>query len=196
MGKTCLVNRLCYGIYKDNYPTTIGSDQFVKKLDKNGKKYQIQFWDSAGDERYANMCKLYVRNCHQCIIVTDKKDMVNIRKAKQWKDLIEKYIHQLQVNKIPYFLVFSKSDMGYDNEYDKELFEYYKTYFDYMQDVSAYDGSNVHKILDQIVSHVKFSPTIMRDTSDNMSFGPDSFRSISNRSIKKPAGKKKKNCDC
>jgi small GTP-binding protein len=120
VGKTALVNRICYGIYQNDQVTTIGVDQCSKRIKRDGKLFHLVFWDIAGDERFASMCKLYVRGANTCLVVADSlANGFDVEKIKNWKELVEKYSREVINGPMVYFLVVSKSDLR-DNEASKE----------------------------------------------------------------------------
>jgi GTPase SAR1 family protein len=43
----------------------------LKKYKHLDRDYHIQFWDIAGDERFADVSKLYIRGTSVCCIIID-----------------------------------------------------------------------------------------------------------------------------
>lgn len=52
VGKTCLVNRFLTGTYTANSMTTIGYDYSYHKVNFFGQEFTMNYWDTAGDERF------------------------------------------------------------------------------------------------------------------------------------------------
>lgn len=113
------------------------------------------------------MCKLYVRNSHQCLVIANQKSTEHVKKAKQWKDLIDKYIDEIHSIKVPSMLVFSKSDQILENaeEIDYDLISQKYGFCDVL-DVSALNGNNIEKLLDDIIGHFVMSGSKFVDNSD------------------------------
>ena len=120
VGKTALVNRICYGIYQNELGATIGADQCSKRVKRAGTLFHLAFWDIAGDERFASMCKLYVRGANTCLVVADSlRDAMSIKKIQNWKDLVDKYSKEIGNRSMVFLLVISKRDLR-GNETSKE----------------------------------------------------------------------------
>ena len=105
VGKTSLTNKLCYDIYQTEPVATIGAEYSIKRITdpKTKKNFHLQFWDIAGDERFANMCKLYVRGSHVCMVVTDHATCVKkLQRTQSWRDIIERFSDELQINKLTF----------------------------------------------------------------------------------------------
>jgi small GTP-binding protein len=70
-GKTCFVNKWTKNIFNDQYKATIASEFGFKLFEYEGKIYRIQLWDLGGQDRSISMTKLFSRDSHGCVIVTD-----------------------------------------------------------------------------------------------------------------------------
>lgn len=156
VGKTALVNRICYGIYQNDQVTTLGVDQCSKRVKRDGKLFHLVFWDIAGDERFASMCKLYVRGANICLVVADSlAEGFAVEKIKNWKALVEKYSREVVNGPMVYFLVVSKRDLR-DNEASKDELEYLKQNlkFDAVIEVSALAEHNIGRLLESMVHEI------------------------------------------
>jgi small GTP-binding protein len=70
-GKTSYVNRWTKNIFNEQYKATIVSEFGFKLFEYEGKIYRIQLWDIGGQDKSATMAKLFSRDSHGCVIVTD-----------------------------------------------------------------------------------------------------------------------------
>ena len=84
VGKTCLFKKLTQGIYSEKIISTIGMDrksiQFTIPIEENGieteKNFEIQIWDTAGEERFRTITKQYYKESQGLFLLYDitKKD--------------------------------------------------------------------------------------------------------------------------
>jgi len=70
-GKTSYVNKWTKNIFKEEYQATIVSEFGFKIFEYEGKLYRIQLWDLAGEDKNSTVTKIFAKDSHGCIIVTD-----------------------------------------------------------------------------------------------------------------------------
>ena len=70
-GKTSLVNKWTKNIFDESYQATLVSTFGFKIFEVDGKLYRIQLWDLAGQDKSASITKIFARNAHGCMVVTD-----------------------------------------------------------------------------------------------------------------------------
>lgn len=70
-GKTSYVNKWTKNIFQEEYKATIVSEFGFKIFDYEGKLYRIQLWDLAGEDKNSTVTKIFAKDSHGCIIVTD-----------------------------------------------------------------------------------------------------------------------------
>ena len=58
-------------IFTDIYKATIVSEFGFKIFEKDGKLYRIQLWDLAGYDNNGMVTKIFAKDAHGCIIVSD-----------------------------------------------------------------------------------------------------------------------------
>jgi len=83
-GKTSLVNMFCNEEFEENYTITIGVDYQVKTLMVDDKQYQIQLWDTAGQEKFNSIIKTYYRNADCCIFMYDVTNRNSFISMSKW----------------------------------------------------------------------------------------------------------------
>ena len=74
VGKTSFVNKWTNNEFNDSTNTTIGSDFGHKIFENNGTIYNIQLWDIAGQDKNIMVTKIFARDSHGCIIMSDATD--------------------------------------------------------------------------------------------------------------------------
>lgn len=81
-GKTRFT-RLLNNIDRTEYIPTLGCDVVLKDKTYNNKKYSLNIWDCAGDERYLGLGKEYLINSHYILLFTNN-DTNATNCFKQW----------------------------------------------------------------------------------------------------------------
>ena len=70
-GKTSFVNKWTKNIFSDTYKATIVSEFGFKIFEDNGRLYRIQLWDLAGQDKNAMVTKIFAKDAHGCIVMSD-----------------------------------------------------------------------------------------------------------------------------
>ena len=70
-GKTSFVNKWTKNMFNEEYHATIVSEFGFKVFEHEGKLFRIQLWDLAGQDKNATVTKIFAKDSHGCIIVTD-----------------------------------------------------------------------------------------------------------------------------
>ena len=70
-GKTSFVNKWTKNIFNDTYKATIVSEFGFKVFEDNGKFYRIQLWDLAGQDKNAMVTKIFAKDAHGCVVMSD-----------------------------------------------------------------------------------------------------------------------------
>ena len=73
-GKTSYVNKWTKNIFNDKYKATIVSEFGFKIFEHEGKLYRIQLWDLGGQDKNSTITKIFAKDSHGCIIVSDATD--------------------------------------------------------------------------------------------------------------------------
>lgn len=70
-GKTSFVNKWTKGTFTDNYKATIVSEFGFKIFEHQTKLYRIQLWDLAGQDNNATITRIFAKDAHGCIVMSD-----------------------------------------------------------------------------------------------------------------------------
>lgn len=63
---------------------TLGVDLVTKIVKRNGQKYKVVIWDTAGTERFRGVTSSYYRNAHGVIIVYDVCSKLTFNELEHW----------------------------------------------------------------------------------------------------------------
>ena len=75
---------------------------------RHEKKFNIQFWDIGGQERYIHMTHVYYKNSDFCLVMFDLMSRESFKACARWKaDLDEKYVLE-DGSKCPCLLIANK----------------------------------------------------------------------------------------
>ncbi len=163
VGKTSLCNILTKNRIPKVIKPTFGVDFFSILLNINEKVYKIQFWDTAGHEKFKFIIKPYLKGTQISFILFDLSN-------KKSFNSLEKWINQLIeiVDNVGFVLVGNKSDLI--NEVSDNDIEIIKKKYnlDYIE-ISAKYNINIdllkNKIVD-LVKNKKYNNVINRHIND------------------------------
>ena len=119
VGKTSLILRFCDDKFMEIGTSTIGVDTKTKDVRHNGKKIQLEIWDTAGEERFRTLAKNSYQGSDGIILVYDITQKKTFSNIKHWYDNIK---NNIDINKVAIILVGNKSDLP-DPQVKKESTE-------------------------------------------------------------------------
>jgi len=159
VGKTTLLHRSVNNIFVDSTKMTIGTDFFLKKIDKMDNKFNNQItlllWDFAGQERFRFILKDYVRGAEGVILCFDLVRYPTLQKLYDWIDVL-KDGGVWGDNNVQFFLVGTKKDLVPDNPnaIPKDQIDIFRKEFniDLYFETSAMDSSGVDELLSKVAS--------------------------------------------
>ncbi|CAD8094059.1 unnamed protein product [Paramecium primaurelia] len=116
-GKTSLLQQYCFNEFDHNHSATIGCDFTLKWITKNGTKLKLQIWDVAGQERFQNLSKMFIRQAKGCLIMCDITNKKSLEAALSWRNVVKDI-----ADEVPIFLIQNKTDLlqGEREEYQTE----------------------------------------------------------------------------
>ncbi len=105
-GKTNILLRYTDNAFSENISYTIGVDFRIKQVRYQDKNIKLQLWDTAGQDRYNAIIKLYYRGAHVMLMVYDITDISSYHHIQKWHSEsyseTEKAIKILVGNKLDY----------------------------------------------------------------------------------------------
>ena len=112
VGKTCIINRYINNEFQNNVASTLGSAFFLKEIIKGDTKYNVNVWDTTGQERYHSVTNLFINDSHIIILVYSIDSKATFDNLNYWYDTIRE---KLKGEKYILSVVGSKYDL-IDNE--------------------------------------------------------------------------------
>ena len=116
-GKTSLINIYEGKNFTEETTTTIGFQYIRDEMEFNNKKYQIHIWDTAGQEKFRSVSKIYFKGADIIIFVYD------ISKKESFQSLVNfwvDYVKSLTNEEAVFGLLGNKIDLFEDIQVSKE----------------------------------------------------------------------------
>ena len=106
VGKTCIMNKFLGNEFSEEHLTTIAAEHQNKTVEINNKKIKITFWDTAGQEAFRAVAKMFYKGADIIILVYD------ITKNDSFKEIQNYWLEQVKENTLDlkgnyfYFILF------------------------------------------------------------------------------------------
>ena len=149
VGKTSIISRFAHNKFEENIQSTIGGTFSTKILLFNdGKKLIFNIWDTAGQEKYRSLTKMFYNEAKVAVLVYDITNQDSFDKLKEF------WINDLKENitsDIILFLVGNKIDLVEEEEVNIEYVKKFaeKLNIDYFS-VSAKKNDGIKEFFTQI----------------------------------------------
>ena len=109
VGKTSIINQYINNRFLVNVESTFSACFYQKSLNVNGTKINFDIWDTAGEEAYRSLTKIFLNKAKICVLVYDitkEKTFDDIKNV--WYNLI---LEHLDKEEIIFVLVGNKNDL-------------------------------------------------------------------------------------
>ena len=151
VGKTHLLARYLYNTFDLNTPSTVSATFATKKVKKeNGDEIVLQLWDTAGQEAYKGLTKLYFKNAYGIIIVYDITRRDSFEEIKNyWYQQVKESVNQ----NVKIVIVGNKFDLFTNGKVDEEeVRTFAKSIGAMFQLTSAKTSSGVDKLFEDLAN--------------------------------------------
>lgn len=130
---------------------TINTNSFNKRIVINNNPFNLNIWDTAGEEKYHAIAPMYYRGADGAIIIYDVTKKETIVRAKKWVEELRKFAENdpcvifvgNKVDKINERILTMEDGNKLANEYQCPYFE-----------SSAKNGQNITEIFDNITLNI------------------------------------------
>ena len=107
VGKTSLLMRYATGQFS-NITKSTSNASFISKIKEiNNKKYEIRIWDTAGQEKYLSLTKIFVKDAKIALLVYAIDDKKSFNDLNMWLNIIK----EINSDKIVLGIAANKSDL-------------------------------------------------------------------------------------
>ena len=116
VGKTAILQRLNEKPFKELILTTFSPSFVLKEMNINGTKVELEVWDTAGQEQYKALSKLYIKNAKIAVLVYDITRKDTLTDLDFWFNFIDEGLG----TRITLGLAGNKADLFTDEEVSEE----------------------------------------------------------------------------
>ncbi|KAK2537999.1 Rab36 [Columba livia] len=179
VGKTSLINRFCKDNFDRDYKATIGVDFEIERFEIIGVPYNLQIWDTAGQEKFKCIASAYYRgaegenNINLILAVTgviitvfDLADIRTLDHTKQW---LEDALRENEPDSSFIFLVGTKKDLVSDAVCERTELDAIR-FANEMQaeywSVSAKTGENVKQFFSRVAA-LAFEQSMIKELENS-----------------------------
>ena len=93
VGKTSIITRYISGSFSQIVMTSTGSSFVAKKIElEDKKKVKLQIWDTAGQEKYRSLAKIFYQSAAVAVLVYD------ITLKKSFEQIKEYWVKEIKEN--------------------------------------------------------------------------------------------------
>jgi len=151
VGKTCYLVRNTENKFSPAL-STIGYNVIVKKIElKNGKKVNIKFYDTSGQERYHSLAPNFIKRADGIILMYDITNRESFDTISKWRKDIMDY----KEKDFPVILVGNKNDLEDQRQVQKEEGENLAKEFNFkFFEVSNKDGTNIEESSRELINTI------------------------------------------
>ena len=191
VGKSNIIMRYNGGQF-DSHSLPNNSSCFIVKYYKFGKKiYRINVWDTAGQEKYHSLTKIFIKDSHIALLVYAINDYNSFEKLDFWHNTVKEVCKNIMIcvigNKIDLF-----DEEKVDQKLAKAKAKEYNANFGLTSALN--DDTGIDEIIENLVKDYIKSKGGSIETDDLQNI-TDSFK-IDNKYLSNNKSKGKKNKCC
>lgn len=166
VGKSSILNRFAQDKFEEGYQATIGLDYHSKFISVENQDIKVILFDTAGQEKFKSLLKLYIRDANIVVAVYDITSKASFDKIEGWID--ETKDTRKDDNTI-IALVGNKLDITTERQVSTaEASSYAKTKNYLFEEVSAKTGAGISslfydKIFEQVAVQLNLRPSTIKD---------------------------------
>ena len=144
VGKSSIIGRFVTGIFIKDMSSTAGLNYSQKLYEKDGKKVNLNLWDTAGQEKFRSLGRNFYKDSYIIIIVFDITNRMSFINAKEvWYNEIKNYGEKFKFLS----LVGNKSDKYEEEEVtEEEAISFAKEIDAKFFLISAHTGDGIDKM--------------------------------------------------
>ena len=107
VGKTTLLTRYATGKFQNISKSTSNASFITKTKNVNNKKYEIKLWDTAGQEKYRSLTKIFIKDAKIALLVYAIDDKNSFNDLEMWLNIVK----EINTDKIILGIAANKADL-------------------------------------------------------------------------------------
>ena len=150
VGKTSFIKQYISNTFNQEIQSTIGGEREYKTIEINGKKIRLAFWDTAGQEKFRSLSRIFINKSNIVIFVYDITQKDSFEKIKEiWYPTT---IEILGNDNVVYGIAANKCDL-YENEEVKyeEGEAYAKSINAIIKETTAINHKQIEELIFELV---------------------------------------------
>jgi small GTP-binding protein len=165
-GKTSIISRYTLDKFDSNYFTTYSSTFLTKIFDYKGKKYNINIWDTVGQEKFRSLTKIFIKGTKICLFVYDITNQHSFDELSFWLEQAK----QIADKDVVFGMAGNKNDLiGKQQVSDKDAIKFAEdNNIIFGQTSAAKNKSSVDSLLDKLI--IKYlensNPSLVEENSE------------------------------
>ena len=164
VGKTCIINKYMFSKFLPDPTSTVGSSYLRKTLYFEKTKINLDIWDTAGQEIYHGLTKIFMKQAKIAILVYD---ITNYESFEQLKKYWYDQIIECNGKNIILGIAGNKSDL-FDKEKvpNEEVLDFSKKINAIFKETSAKNNIGIDELIDELSK--KYYETFINEKMKNM----------------------------
>ena len=154
--KNQFVNRYTKNIFNDTYKASIVSEFGFKIFEYGDSLFRIQLWDLAGQDNNAMVTKIFAKDAHGAVIMSNACDINSRDVTIKWKNSVDEVAKFLDGKGLPCVLVENNIDLLSDDNHFDPSFEDFWEKNGYVKGfrVSSKTGENVNESMEYLIKKI------------------------------------------
>ena len=170
VGKSSIIKRYMEDKFDSNIAVTFGSNFLEKIITIKDKKVKLELWDTAGQEEFRSVTKIFIKNSKIVVLVYNITVKQTFENLNYWYDFIHKEIGQ----NIIYGLAGNKTDLileeGFEEEVpSEEAKEFAQKINATFSQISAREsGNEIIQLFEQLITRYLESDNFKDESNSNI----------------------------
>ena len=163
VGKSSILNRFCQNKFDTDYQATIGLDFHSKNVLINKKNIRLNFYDTAGQEKFKSLIPMYIRDANIIIIVFDLSSRLSFDHVRNWI----KEISDLKKSNSIVAIVGNKADLNSKEISTEDIDLLIKETGSLVSSMSAKSGDGVDSFFDLLFLEISKTFKLVNNEDDS-----------------------------
>ena len=168
VGKTSFIKQYISETFLQEEKSTIGGEREYKIIEVNGKKIRLCFWDTAGQEKFRSLSRIFINKSNIVIFVYDITNKNSFEQIKSY--WYPTTIEVLGKENVVYGIAANKSDL-YQNEEvkfdDAQLFA--KEINAIIEETTAINHKQIDQLINELIAEFLKKKSVENNQPNNTS---------------------------